>query len=58
MVYLLFYSHDNGDREDWNVLYTPVGVFSTPVLRLSRQMALAAPDPHLEFHTQDMQVDA
>lgn len=58
MVYLLFYSQDNGDREDWNVFYTPVEVFSTPALRLSRQLALAAQDPHLQFHTQDLQVDA
>ena len=57
MIYLLFYSHDTGDREDWNVFYTPVEAFSTPALRQQRQDELAAQDPGLEFETTEVMLD-
>ena len=56
MVYLLFYSHDSGDAEDWNTFYTPVEVFATPELRRARQLELAQQDPELGFEERDMQV--
>lgn len=35
-VFLLFYSKDEGSREDWSVFYTPCEVFSTDAARLRR----------------------
>lgn len=58
MVYLLFYSHDSGDAEDWNTFYTPVEAFSTPEYREARRLNLAALDPDLGFEERDVEVDA
>lgn len=57
MIYLLFYCKDSGDREDWNVYYTPVEAFSTPALRDKRIQELALADPDLEFETCDVELD-
>jgi hypothetical protein len=35
-VYLLYYDHDYGDRENWNTFYTPVEVFLSEAERQAR----------------------
>lgn len=35
-VFLLFYSKDEGNREDWSVFYTPVEIFSNADARQRR----------------------
>lgn len=35
-VYLLYYDTDHGDREEWNIFYTPCEVFATDAERQSR----------------------
>ena len=35
-VYLLYYDNDNGDRENWNIFYTPVEVFLSEAERQAR----------------------
>jgi hypothetical protein len=35
-VFLLFYSKDEGSREDWSVFYTPCEAFSSDADRLRR----------------------
>lgn len=56
-VYALFYDHDDtGAREEWNTFYTPCEVFATPADRATRQAALKAADPDLEFHEVDLEI--
>jgi hypothetical protein len=35
-IYLLYYDHDYGDRENWNTFYTPVEVFDSKEKRQAR----------------------
>ena len=35
-IYLLYYDHDYGDRENWNTFYTPVEVFGSEEKRQAR----------------------
>ena len=35
-LYLLYYDHDYGDRENWNTFYTPVEVFDSAEKRQAR----------------------
>jgi hypothetical protein len=58
IIYALFYSHDDGNREDWNVSYTPVELFSSHVSREKRIQDLTAQDADLEFETRDLTLDA
>ena len=48
-VFLLQYSKDTGSREDWNVFYTPVEVFTSATDRHQRIEELAAKDSRLDF---------
>jgi hypothetical protein len=56
-LYLLFCSHDTGDREDWCVFYTTVEAYSSAELRQKRQDQLSAQDPDLEFHHHEIALD-
>ena len=58
IIYALFYSHDDGNREDWNVFYTPVELFSSHAKREQRIKELAAQDADLQFEMQDLTLDA
>lgn len=61
-MYLLYYDCDNGSREDWNIFYTPVEVFSTKEKRdariayikekLTEKVMKAL---NFEFHTEDLE---
>lgn len=61
MIYLLFYDTDRGDREEWNVFYTPVEAFSTTAERDARMAFLRdAVDEddepcNYEFETRDIE---
>lgn len=57
-IYLLFYSTDYGEREDWNTFYTPVEAFSSVELRDDRMVDLKKRDPDLNFHTLDVVLDS
>jgi hypothetical protein len=35
-IYLLYYDHDYGDRENWNTFYTPCEVFDSEEKRQAR----------------------
>jgi hypothetical protein len=35
-LYLLYYDHDYGDRENWNTFYTPCEVFDSAEKRQAR----------------------
>ena len=35
-LYLLYYDHDYGDRENWNTFYTPCEVFDSEEKRQAR----------------------
>lgn len=53
-VYVLFFDHDYGDREDWNTFYTPCEVFADAATRDAREKYLKVIDGDLHFHTLDL----
>lgn len=60
-IYLLYYDYDHGDRENWNVFYTPVEAYSTKELRDARiEEVKKAPDygDTLSYHEVDREIDA
>jgi hypothetical protein len=56
-LYMLSYDEDNGDREDWNVFYTPVEAFSSDEKRKARIEVLRAANCDYEFHEYEIELD-
>ncbi len=53
-VFLLYYDHNTGAREEWNTFYTPCEVFLDDLDRRARRAFLLAQDPTLRFHEDDL----
>lgn len=62
-LYLLYYDTNEGDREEWNVFYTPCEIYSTEQLRQDRITVLEGAvdeegDPrNYEFEKQEVVID-
>lgn len=56
-LFILYYDHDYGDREEWNTFYTPMEIFQTEEERSNRIRDLAHDDPDLSFYTKDVVLD-
>lgn len=61
-VFVLFYDHDGGDREEWNTFYTPCEVFSSVEKREARKVELTRKndedeEPPLLFHEIETEMD-
>ncbi len=56
IIYALHYDHDHGNREDWNVFYTPLELFAIKAERDKRISAIRAYDPEKEFEERDITV--
>ncbi len=54
IVYVLQYDSDTGEREDWNVFYTPIEIFLTKTERDQRIADIKAYDSSKEFHETDV----
>jgi hypothetical protein len=57
-IYALFYDCDNGNREDWNIFYTPLELFATAEERAARiaYIKSKASDPELDFEERDLEL--
>jgi hypothetical protein len=59
-LYLLAYDSDGGNREDWNVLYTPFELFKTEEDRQKRMDHLKSlsdwDEQEMEFHTEELTI--
>ena len=57
-MYCLNYDTDHGDREEWNIFYTPTEVFSTVFKREARKTWLKTNHPEFEFHEFEAELDS
>lgn len=59
-LYLLYYDHDYGDRENWNTFYTPCEVFDSAEKRQARIDVIQAQSEDYKeddsFHTVDLDI--
>ena len=56
-LYIVFYDCDSGDREDWNVFYTPFEIFEDPVLFKQRCRHLKSTlGQDYDLHTEEVEL--